>query len=165
VRFFFASGAEKWQKQNCFCPDGCSVRERRPRSTNTRIWGLHLACNLLGQHDGCCSSGCLSKSKTKTKSAKKILNKFGFFFGRIAGAQRRGMVIMHGLVSLFLGVIALAIILFVIGIVALCVLIVATTTIMALIVSMTMVRLALVVIALIALMVIMVLVTAMMMVA
>ncbi len=38
-----------------------------------------------------------------------------FFSGRIAGAQLRGLVIMYGLVALFLGVIALAIILFVIG--------------------------------------------------
>ncbi len=48
---------------------------------------------------------------------------------------------MHGLVALFLGVIALAVILLVIGLVAPCVLIVATTTIVASIVLMTMVRL------------------------
>ncbi len=37
------------------------------------------------------------------------------FSGQIAGAQRRGLVIMHGLVALFLGVIAPAIILLVVG--------------------------------------------------
>jgi hypothetical protein len=72
---------------------------------------------------------------------------------------------MHCLITLFLGVIALAIILLVIGLVALCVLIVALTTIMASIVLMTMVRSAIVTIASVALMVITVLVTAMMTVA
>jgi hypothetical protein len=37
------------------------------------------------------------------------------FSGQIAGTQLRGLVIMHDLVALFLGVIALAIILLVIG--------------------------------------------------
>jgi hypothetical protein len=69
---------------------------------------------------------------------------------------------MHGLVALFLGVIALVIILLVIGLVALCVLVVTSTMIMALIVSMTIVRLAIVTIILVSLMVIAVLVTAMM---
>ncbi len=87
------------------------------------------------------------------------------FFGQIAGAQQRRLVIMYGLVALFLGVIVLAIILFVIGLVAHRNLIVASTTIMALIVSMMMVRSVIVAIVLVALMVIAVLVTAMMTVA
>jgi hypothetical protein len=72
---------------------------------------------------------------------------------------------MHGLFALFLGVIVLAIIILVIGLVAPCVLIVALTTIVALIVLMTMVRLGVVAIALVASMVIAVLVTVMMTVA
>ncbi len=72
---------------------------------------------------------------------------------------------MHGLVALFLGVIALAIILLVIGLVALCVHILASTTILALIVLMMMVRLAIVAITSVALMVIAVHVTTMMTVA
>jgi hypothetical protein len=47
---------------------------------------------------------------------------------------------MHGLIALFLGVSTLAIILLVIGLVALCILFVLSTTIMASIVSMTIVR-------------------------
>jgi hypothetical protein len=72
---------------------------------------------------------------------------------------------MHGLIALFLGVIALAIILLVIGLVALCVLVVASTTIEALIVLMMIVRLAIAVIMLVASMVIAVFVTVMMTVA
>ncbi len=49
---------------------------------NTCAWGLHSACNCLGQHDGCCSSCCLSKSKTKrkNKSVKVIWNKIDSVF-------------------------------------------------------------------------------------
>ncbi len=69
---------------------------------------------------------------------------------------------MNGPVACFLGVIALTIILFVVGLVALCVLIAASTTILASIVLMMMVRLTIIAIASVALMVITVLVTAMM---
>jgi hypothetical protein len=72
---------------------------------------------------------------------------------------------MHGLVALFLGVIAVAIVLLVIGLVAPCILIVVLTMIVALILLMMMVRSAIVVIASVALTVIAVLVTSMMMVA
>ncbi len=61
---------------------------------------------------------------------------------------------MHGLVTLFLEVIALAIILLVAGLAVSCVLVVALTTIMALIVSMMIIRSVIVAIALVALMVI-----------
>jgi hypothetical protein len=50
--------------------------------------------------------------------------------GQIAGARQQGLVIMHGLVALFLGEIPLAIILLVVGLVALCVLVIALATIM-----------------------------------
>ena len=72
---------------------------------------------------------------------------------------------MHGLVALFLEVIALAIILLVVGLVVPCVLVVASTTIMALIVLMTIVRLAIVTITLVALMVVAIFTTAMLTVA
>ncbi len=47
---------------------------------NTHAWRLHSACNCLDQHDGCCSSCCLSKSKSKSESAKVIWNKIDSFF-------------------------------------------------------------------------------------
>jgi hypothetical protein len=61
---------------------------------------------------------------------------------------------MHGLVALFLGVIALVIIFFVVGLVAHCVLILTLTRIMALIVLMTIVRLGIIAIMSVASMVI-----------
>jgi hypothetical protein len=70
----------RWQKWYCFCPGDGNVRHCCPQSTNIHAWGLCLACNHLGQHDGCCSSGCLIKSKTKIESTKKILNEINFFF-------------------------------------------------------------------------------------
>ncbi len=72
---------------------------------------------------------------------------------------------MRGLIALFLGVIALAIILLVVGLFALCVLVIALTTIMALIILMTIVRWAIIAIASVTLMVITVFVTAMLTVA
>jgi hypothetical protein len=71
---------------------------------------------------------------------------------------------MHGLVTLFLGVIALAIILLVVGLIALHVLVVTLTTIMALVVLMTIVRLAITTIASVASMVVVIFMTAMLMV-
>ncbi len=61
---------------------------------------------------------------------------------------------MHGLITLFLEVIALAIILLVVGLAVPCILVVASTMIMASIVSMIIIRLAIVAITLVALMVI-----------
>jgi hypothetical protein len=85
--------------------------------------------------------------------------------GLIAGAQQRGLVIVHGLVALFLEVIALAIILLVVGLVIPCVLVIASTTIMASIVSMMTVRLAIVVIMSVASMVVMIFVATVLLVA
>ncbi len=76
------------------------------------------------------------------------------FSGQTAGAWQRGLVIVHGLVTLFLEVIALAIILLVVGLAVPCILVIASTTIMALIVSMTIIRLAIVAITLVTSMVI-----------
>jgi hypothetical protein len=56
--------------------------------------------------------------------------------GQIALAQQRGLVIMHCLITLFLGVIALAIFLLVIGLGALWVIVTASRAIMALIILM-----------------------------
>jgi hypothetical protein len=72
---------------------------------------------------------------------------------------------MHGLVTLFLGAIALVIILLVIGLVALCVLVVVSTAIMVSIVLMRIVRLAIVAIASVALMVIAIFVATMLLIA
>jgi hypothetical protein len=72
---------------------------------------------------------------------------------------------VHGLVALFLQVIALAIILHVVGHAVPCVLVVALTMIMALIVSMTIIRLAIVAITLVALMVTAIFVATMLLVA
>jgi hypothetical protein len=52
-------------------------------------------------------------------------------FEQIAGAQQRGLVIVHGLIALLLDVIALAIILLVVGLVVPRILVIASTTIMA----------------------------------
>ncbi len=72
---------------------------------------------------------------------------------------------MHGLVTLFLEVIALVIIFLVVGLAVPCVLVVASTTIMALIVSMTIIWSAIIAVALVALMTVAVVVTAMLAVA
>ncbi len=85
--------------------------------------------------------------------------------GQIVGAWQRGLVIMHGLIALFLGVIALAITLLVVGLVALWVIVVTSTMIMALIVLMIIVRSGIVAIASVALMGIKIFVIAMLMVA
>ncbi len=87
------------------------------------------------------------------------------FSGRAVRAQQRGLVIVHGLVALFLEVIAFAIILHFIGLPALRVLIVATRAIMVLIVLMTIVGLLVILIALVASMVVAILVATMLLVA
>ncbi len=72
---------------------------------------------------------------------------------------------MHGLVALFLEVIALAIILLVVGLVAPCVLVIASRAIVALIVSMTIVGLLIITVASVASMIVMIFTTAMLTVA
>jgi hypothetical protein len=72
---------------------------------------------------------------------------------------------MHGLIALFLEVIALAIILLVVGLVVPCLLVIALTMIIASIVSMTIIRLAIVAITLVALMVVVIFVATVLLVA
>ncbi len=74
--------------------------------------------------------------------------------GQIAGAQQRGLVIVHSLLAPFLEVIVLAIILLVVGLVVPCILVFASTTIMTLVILMMIVRSAIVAITSVALMVI-----------
>jgi hypothetical protein len=85
--------------------------------------------------------------------------------GLIARAQEKGLVIMHGLVTHFFGVIALAIILLVVGLCAFQVLVVTSRTIVVSIVLMTIVGLAIVAVALVALIIVAIFMTAMLMVA
>ncbi len=73
---------------------------------------------------------------------------------QIAGTQQRGLVIVHGLVTIFLEVITLAIVLLVVGLVVPRVLVVALTMIMASIVLMMIIRSGIVAITLVALMII-----------
>jgi hypothetical protein len=84
-------------------------------------------------------------------------------FGWIAGAW--GLVIVHGLVTLFLEVIALAIILLVVGLVAPHVLVVTLRAIVAPIVLMTIVELSIIAVPSVALMIVAIFTTAMLMVA
>jgi hypothetical protein len=90
----------------------------------------------------------------RTRAQRRSATRLTPFSGKIAGIQRKGLVIVHGLVALFLEVIALAIILLVVGRVIPCVLVIALTTIMVLIVLMTIIRLVIVAITSVALMVI-----------
>ncbi len=85
--------------------------------------------------------------------------------GQIVRAWQRGLVIMQGFVALFLGVIALVIILLFVEIAALQVLVVALRMIMALIILMMIVRLAIIAIVLIAFMVVAIFVATMLLVA
>ncbi len=70
----------RWQKCYCFCTDDGNVHHHHPRNTNTHVWGLHLACNHVVQHDGFRSSCCLSKCKNESESMKEIWNKIDSFF-------------------------------------------------------------------------------------
>ncbi len=81
----------------------------------------------------------------------------------IASAQLRGLVIMHSLVALFLGVIVLAIILLVIGLGAFWVLVITLRAIVALVVPMMIVRLVIIAIELVASLIVAVVTTAMLM--
>ncbi len=84
---------------------------------------------------------------------------------QIASAWQRGLVIMHGLVALFLEVIAPAIILLVVGLVAPHILVVASRAIVALIISMTIIRSLIIVFASVSSMVVAIFTTAMLTVA
>ncbi len=106
-----------------------------------------------------------ARARPKLQARRRSWTRLTSFSGQIAGAQLRELVIMHGLVALFLGVIVLAIILLVIGLRAFWVLVVTLRAIVALIISMTIVRLVIIVIALVALMIVTVVTTAMLTVA
>jgi hypothetical protein len=71
----------RWQKWHCLCQGNgyvCRCHSQRSKSICTR--GANLACNHFEPHGGCCNSCCLSKSKTKNKSVKEILNENNSFF-------------------------------------------------------------------------------------
>ncbi len=104
-------------------------------------------------------------ARARTRARVQRRSRLTSFSGQTASARQRGLVIVHGLVALFLQVIALAIILHVVGHAVPCVLVVALTMIMALIVSMTIIRLAIVAITLVALMVTAIFVATMLLVA
>jgi hypothetical protein len=85
--------------------------------------------------------------------------------GQIAHAWQRGLVIVHGLIALFLEVIAFAIILLVVGLVAPHVLVVALRAIVAPIVSLTIVGSSIIAVTLVTSMVVVIFITLMLMVA
>jgi hypothetical protein len=86
------------------------------------------------------------RARARTRARVQRRSYSTTFSGRIARAQQRGLVIVHGLVTLFLEVIALAIILLVVGLAVPCILVVTLTTIMVSIVLMMIIRPAIVVI-------------------
>ncbi len=70
----------RWQKRYRSCQgNGYVCRHPSWRSTSTSTMGVHSTCNHHETHYGCCSSCCLSKSKTKNESKKEILNKSNSF--------------------------------------------------------------------------------------
>ncbi len=83
-------------------------------------------------------------ARARTRARARRRSRSTPFSRQTAGAWRRGLVIVHGLVTSFLEVIALAIILLVVGLAVPHALVVALTTIMALIISMTIIRLAII---------------------
>jgi hypothetical protein len=87
-----------------------------------------------------------------------------FLSGQIASTWLRGLVIMHGLVTLFIGVIALSIILLVVRLGAFHILVVMSRAIVALVVSMLIARLVVIAIVSIALMIVVVVMTVLLMV-
>ncbi len=135
------------------------------RSMSTHTWGADLACGHLGPHGGCHSSCCLSKSKTKNHSAKEIWMRTAPSSGQVAHAWQRGLVIVHGLIALFFGVVALAIILLVVRLGALWVIVIVSRAIVALIVLMTIVGLTIVAVTSVTSIVVVIFMTTMLMVA
>ncbi len=103
------------------------------KRTHTYHTKLRLACIHVVWHDGFCSFWCLSESKNKSRAGRR--SRLPPFFGRTTGAGQRGLVNVHGLVTLFLEVIPLATILLVIGLAVPCVPVIASTMIMVLIVQ------------------------------
>ncbi len=72
-----------------------------------------------------------SRARPRTRAQRRSWTRTTPFSGQIARVQQRGLVIMHGFVALFLGVIALAIILLVVELGALWVLVVALRAVVA----------------------------------
>ncbi len=71
----------RWQRRYHPCQgNGYICHHNSWRSTNTHAWRVRLACNHHYLHDGYHSSCCLSKSKTRNKSAKESLNEIDSFF-------------------------------------------------------------------------------------
>jgi hypothetical protein len=85
-----------------------------------------------------------AQARVRTRSRARRRSRWTPFSGRAAGASQRGLVIVHGLVTLFLQVIVLAIIFLVWGLAVPHVLVIALTTIITFIVSMTIIRLAII---------------------
>ncbi len=163
---FFAIGAEKVAKTVLLLSGWWILRRRHSRwSTSTCAWGALLVCGHLEPRGDCHSSCCSSKSKTKNKSVKEILNKNNSFFRTNCPRLTKRTGHYAWLVALILGVIALAIILLVIGLVALWVLVALSRIIIVLIVLMTIVGSAIAAIVSVALMVVMIFVTTMLLVA
>jgi hypothetical protein len=106
-----------------------------------------------------------AQARARTRSRAQGRSRLTPFSGQTAGAQQRGLVIVHGLVTLFHEVIALVIILLVVGLAVPRVLVVASTTIMALISLMVIIWLAIIVVASVASMTVVVVATAMLAVA
>jgi hypothetical protein len=107
----------------------------------------------------------LNESKNKNESAQEIWNEIDYFFWNNCRCSTRGLVIMHGFVTLFPEVIALAIILLVMGLVAPHVLFVALRAILAEIISMTIVGSSIIAVMLVALVIVAIFTTAILMVA
>jgi hypothetical protein len=88
-----------------------------------------------------------AQMRARTRSRAHRRSRSTSFSGQAAGARQRGMVIVHGIVTLFLEVITLAIILLVVGLAVPHVLVITLTMIMASIVSMMIIRLAIIAVA------------------
>jgi hypothetical protein len=158
----------RWQKRYHSCQgDGYVHRRLIWRSTSTRAWGVDLACGHLGPHGDCRSSCCLSKNGTEpgTRAQRRSWTRTAPSYGQSSCAQQRGLVIVHGLIALFLGVIPLATILLVVGLGALWVLVIASRAIVVSIVLMMIVGSAITTVVLVASMVVAIFATMMLMVA
>ncbi len=106
-----------------------------------------------------------ARARTGLRAWRRSWTRLTPFSGQIASAWLRGLVIMHGFVTLFLGVIALAIILLVIGLGAFWVLVITSRVIVALVILMTIARLVIVAITSVTSMIVAVVTTAMLSVA
>jgi hypothetical protein len=113
---------------------------------HTRVWVLRSASDHDVRHDSFRSFCCSSESKNKIESTRQIKID-PFFLDELPALDNQGMVIVHGLVTPFLGVIALVLILLVVGLVVPHILVMALTMILVSIILMTIVRLAIIAVA------------------